>query len=190
MPANGLCLGGGLPNLFSAGCCVGSGTPDAAPGAPRGTTLSHPLLPLREGISSCDCDRPYSGKPLLASSRSLTLLRCPETSRGKHARSQIYPRSERGLQLACDITKSGTEVGADQGERGDGGDRNQRRDQRILNRGDTATVLGEADESCTLRSNRICPAPEGQLGAPVDDGFDPNMERKNCKFIKSLVSPD
>ena len=51
--------------------------------------------------------------------------------------------SKRGLQLACDVTKSGTEVRADQGERRNGCHRDQRGNQRVLDSSDTRLIVDE-----------------------------------------------
>ena len=53
----------------------------------------------------------------------------------------IYPLGGRGLQLACHVTESGTEIGADQGERGNSCHRDQGGNQRVLDRRYTRFIL-------------------------------------------------
>jgi len=61
--------------------------------------------------------------------------------RRRNARGRQRPLCSRSLQLAGDGAERGTEVSTDQGERRNGCDRDQRGNQRVLDRRDARLIV-------------------------------------------------
>jgi hypothetical protein len=55
-------------------------------------------------------------------------------------------RRPKGLQIGRNRIEDRAQIGADEAESRDGGNRNQRRDQTVLNRGRAAFVMNELGE--------------------------------------------